>query len=130
PGQIPDKLVFAEEMKGNVIDLEGQELVAVELGHTDTDNTTCLHVPSIELVVAGDAVYNEVHLYLAQSNPQARREWIAALDKIEALEGRAVVRSHKGPQNPDDPRPIEETRQSIRDFARLAETTTTAQELY
>src|SRR6476646_1673609 len=55
PGQIPDKLVFAEEMKGNVIDLEGRELVAVELGHTDTDYTTCLNVPSIGLVVAGDA---------------------------------------------------------------------------
>jgi glyoxylase-like metal-dependent hydrolase (beta-lactamase superfamily II) len=56
PGQIPDKLVIAEELKGNVIDLEGHELVAVELGHTDTDHTTCLHVPSIGLVVAGDAV--------------------------------------------------------------------------
>ena len=53
PGQIPDRLVIAEELKGNVIDLEGQQLVAVELGHTDTDYTTCLHVPSIGLVVAG-----------------------------------------------------------------------------
>ncbi len=130
PGQIPDKLVFAEEMRGNVIDLEGQELVAVELGHTDTDDTTCLHVPSIGLVVAGDAVYNDVHLYLAQSNPQTRREWIAALDKIESLKPRAVVASHKRPEKPDDPRTIEETRQYIRDFDRLAETTTTAQELY
>ena len=130
PGQIPDKLVFAEEMNGNVIDLEGQELVAVELGHTDTDSTTCLHVPSIGLVVAGDAVYNEVHLYLAQSNPQARRVWIAALDKIEALKPREVVASHKRPENPDDPRTIEETRQYIRDFDRLAEKTTAAQELY
>jgi len=55
PGQNPDTLVIAEELKGNVIDLEGQELVAVELGHTDTDHTTCLNVPSIGLVVAGDA---------------------------------------------------------------------------
>ena len=130
PGQIPDKLVFAEEMRGNVIALEGQELVAVELGHTDTDSTTCLHVPSVGLVVAGDAVYNDVHLYLAQSNPELRREWIAALDKIESLKPRAVVASHKRPEKPDDPRTIEETRQYIRDFDRLAEATTTAQELY
>src|SRR6476646_4248320 len=33
PGQIPDSLVIAEELKVNVIDLEGHELVAVELGH-------------------------------------------------------------------------------------------------
>ena len=130
PGQIPDKLVIAEELEGNVIDLEGQELVAVELGHTDTDDTTCLNVPSIGLVVAGDAAYNDVHLYLAESNPQTRREWIAALDKMESLNPRAVVASHKRPENEDNPKIIEETRQYIRDFDRLAEQTTTAQALY
>jgi glyoxylase-like metal-dependent hydrolase (beta-lactamase superfamily II) len=130
PDQIPDRLVIAEELKGSVIDLEGDELFAVELGHTDTDYTTCLHVPSIGLVVAGDAAYNDVHLYLAESNPQTRREWIAALDKIESLHPRAVVASHKRPENDDNPSVIELTRQYIRDFDRLAETTTTAQELY
>jgi len=130
PGQIPDNLVIAEELKGNVIDLEGQELVAVELGHTDTDQTTCLNVPSIGLVVAGDAAYNDVHLYLAESNAQKRQEWISALDKIESLNPRAVVASHKRPENDDHPRIIEETRQYIRDFDRLAEKTATAQELY
>ncbi len=130
PNQIPDSLVIAEELKGNVIDLEGHELVAVELGHTDTDDTTCLNVPSIGLVVAGDAAYNDVHLYLAESNAQKRREWISALDKIESLNPRAVVASHKRPENDDNPRIIEETRQYIRDFDRLAETATTAQDLY
>jgi glyoxylase-like metal-dependent hydrolase (beta-lactamase superfamily II) len=130
PGQIPNKLVVAEELKGSVFDLEGHELVAVELGHTDTDFTTCLNVPSIGLVVAGDAAYNDVHLYLAESNGQTRREWIAALDEIESLHPRAVVASHKRPDNSDDPRIIEETRQYIRDFDRLAGTTTSAQELY
>jgi len=80
--------------------------------------------------VAGDAAYNDVHLYLAESNPQTRREWIAALDKIEALGPRAVVASHKRPENDDNPRIIEQTRQYIRDFDRLAETTTSVRELY
>ncbi len=130
PDQIPNRLVIAEELKGNAIDLEGRELVAVELGHTDTDYTTCLNVPSIGLVVAGDAAYNDVHLYLVQSNVQTRREWISALDKMESLHPRAVVATHKRPENDDNPRIIEQTRQYIRDFDRLAGTTTTAQELY
>jgi glyoxylase-like metal-dependent hydrolase (beta-lactamase superfamily II) len=130
PGQIPDRLVIAEELKGNVIDLEGHDLVAVELGHTDTDHTTCLNVPSVGLVVAGDAAYNDVHLYLAESNAKTRREWISALDKIESLNPRAVIAAHKRPGNDDNPRIIEETRQYIRDFDRLAEMTSTAQELY
>jgi len=130
PGQIPDKLAIAEELEANVIDLEGNELVVVELGHTDTDHTTCLHVPSVGLVVAGDAAYNDVHLYLAESNAEKRQEWIAALNKIESLKPRAVVASHKRPENDDNPRIIEETRQYIRDFDRLVEKTKTAQEFY
>ena len=122
--------MIAEELKGNVIDLEGHDLVAVELGHTDTDFTTCLNVPSVGLVVAGDAAYNDVHLYLVESNAQSRREWISALDKIESLNQRAVIASHKRPGNDDNPRIMEETRQYIRDFDRIAEMTTTAQELY
>jgi glyoxylase-like metal-dependent hydrolase (beta-lactamase superfamily II) len=130
PGQIPDNLAIPDVLKGNSIDLEGHELVAVPLGHTDTDLTTCLHVPSIGLVVGGDAAYNDIHLYLAESNAKARQEWIAALDKIESLNPRAVVASHKRPGNDDNPKIIEETRQYIRDFDRLAGTTQTAQELY
>ena len=41
-----------------------------------------------------------------------------------------MVASHKRPENPDSPRIIEETRQYIRDFDRLAEVTKSAQELY
>ena len=130
PGQIPDQLVIADALDGGVIDLEGQHLIVVELGHTDTDQTTCLHVPSIGLVVAGDAAYNDVHLYLAESDAQERQEWIAALDTIESLNPDAVVASHKRPDTKDDPRIIEETRQYIRDFDRLLTATTTAQELY
>src|ERR1700676_1205332 len=130
PGQIPERLVLSNELKGNVIDLEGHDLVVVEVGHTDTDHTTCLHVPSVGLVVAGDVAYNDVHLYLVESNVQTRREWIAALDTIERLKPRAVIAGHKKAEKDDSPRIIEETRQYIRDFERLAETTTTARELY
>jgi hypothetical protein len=122
--------VIAEKLAGNVICLEGHDLIAVPLGHTDTDNTTCMHVPSIGLVVAGDAAYNDVHLHLGESNAKTRCEWIAALDKIEALKPRAVIAGHKRPGAEDSPKIIEETRQYIRDFDHVVESTTTARELY
>ena len=130
PGRIPQNLVMAEELKGDAFELEGRELRVVQLGHTDTDATTCLHVPSIGLVVAGDAVYNDVHLYLVESNAEQRQEWLAALDKIAALKPTAVIASHKRPENDDSPRIIEETRQYIRDFDRLLKTTSSRKELY
>jgi glyoxylase-like metal-dependent hydrolase (beta-lactamase superfamily II) len=130
PNQIPDVISIADPLEGNEIDLEGNKLVVVRVGHTDTDDTTCLHVPSIGLVVAGDAVYNGIHPFLVESNRQTRLEWIAALDKIDALKPSAVVAGHKIPSNDDSPQNVEETRQYIRDFIRLNDATKTARELY
>jgi glyoxylase-like metal-dependent hydrolase (beta-lactamase superfamily II) len=130
PNQLSDVISIADPMDSDEIDLEGNRLVVVKVGHTDTDNTTCLHVPSIGLVAAGDAVYNGIHPFLIESNRQTRLEWIAALDKIDALKPSVVVAGHKIPSNDDSPKIIEETRQYIRDFIRLNDATKTPRELY
>src|ERR1700748_2115043 len=64
---IPPTEVTAVTVPGNRFTLEGHELVIVEVGPTDSADTTVLHVPDLELVVAGDVIYNGVHMYLAQS---------------------------------------------------------------
>ena len=131
PDQISSQLAIAKALAGDVINLEGQDLVSVPLGRTDTATTTCLHVPSIGLIAAGDAAYNGVHLHLSESpDQQKRREWIAALDKMESLKPRAVIAGHKRVGSVDSPKVIQETRQYILDFDRLAGMTTTARELY
>jgi glyoxylase-like metal-dependent hydrolase (beta-lactamase superfamily II) len=130
PDQIDSTIPIAEEIEGNTIRLQGEELIAVSLGHTDTDNTTCLHVPSIGLVVAGDAVYNDVHLHLGESNPDKRKEWIAAIGTIRSLKPKAVVAGHKRPGREDAPTILDETRQYIEDFDRIAASTSTPLELY
>jgi glyoxylase-like metal-dependent hydrolase (beta-lactamase superfamily II) len=130
PGQIDSTLGVAAELKGGVIELEGEQLVSVPLGHTDTESTTCLHAPSIGMAVCGDAVYNDVHLHLGESNAEGQKEWISALDKIESLNPVAVIAGHKRPGAPDTPNSIEETRKYIRDFGRIAANTETALELY
>jgi glyoxylase-like metal-dependent hydrolase (beta-lactamase superfamily II) len=130
PGEIPDRLLVAEPLEGNELELEGRKLVALNAGRTDTAHTTCLHVPSIGLIVGGDAVYNGIHPYLGETDTQSRLEWIATLDKLEALKPTAVIAGHKVPENDDDPRIIAETRQYLRDFNRLNAATTTARELY
>ena len=130
PGQIPDRLTIAETLDGGTLSLEGNAINAVDIGHTDTDHTTCLHVPSIGLVVAGDAIYNGTHPYLVESGERDLEAWLAAIDKIEALNPRAVVVGH-GPLDPDNsPRHIQETRRYIQDFIRLKDETVTAQELF
>jgi glyoxylase-like metal-dependent hydrolase (beta-lactamase superfamily II) len=130
PGQVPSSLAAPEVLEGDTFYLEGEELKVVELGHTDTVDTTALHVPSTGLVVSGDAVYNNTHPYLAECDGNARNEWLRALDKIDALHAQAVVAGH-GVLDPDSsPRHIEETRRYIRDFNVADAATTTVMELY
>ena len=129
-GRLPSDVVFPEPLEEGKIELEGHELLAVELSHTDTDHTSGLWVAEVRLLVAGDAAYNDVHLYLAESDPQGRREWIGALDTIELLHPQAVIAGHQRAGRHDGPEIIEETRQYIRDFDRIAETARTARDLY
>ncbi|MEJ0011579.1 MAG: MBL fold metallo-hydrolase [Bauldia sp.] len=130
PGQIPARLTVASPLKGDVFDLEGREFRVVDTGHTDTNDTTSVYVPSLHMVVAGDAIYNETHPFLAESNHDGRIAWLAAIDRIAALKPKVVVVGH-GPLDPDnDPRHIAATHRYIEDFDRLDGETATALELY
>ena len=132
PKQLPKRLVIAEELRTNVLELEGESLVVIPLRFTDTAGTTCLQAPSLELIAAGDAAYNRVHPRLVESNQnQKRDEWRSALDKMESFKPRPVVAGHKNMKNDDDgPRVIGQTKQYILDFQELAARTTSARELY
>ncbi len=130
PGEILDRLPVAVPLQGDALELEGHRLTVVDAGRTDTAVSTCLHVPSIGLLVGGDAVYNGIHPYLGETDRDSRLEWIATLDRLEALGAGTVIAAHKVPGAEDHPRVIGETRQYLRDFDRLAASTSTARELY
>jgi glyoxylase-like metal-dependent hydrolase (beta-lactamase superfamily II) len=130
PGNIPDRLLIAEPLKENYLELEGRKLVVINAGRTDAAHSTCLHVPSIGLIVAGDVVYNGIHPYLGETDTGSRLEWISSLEKLEALNPKAVIAGHKVPENDDNPRSIAETQRYLRDFNRLNESTKSARELY
>ena len=130
PGQNPESPVLAVPVPADGIELEGERLAAVEVGHTDTDQTTVLHVPSIGLVVAGDAVYNNVHLYLLETVDGGMKAWLSALDTIEALNPASVVAGHKDANRPDAPETIAETRRYLLDAQELLATSGTARSFY
>ena len=130
PGQIPDSPVLATPPPDNTFDLEGSPLRIIEVGHSDTDETTVLHVPSIGLVAAGDVVYNGVHQYLAESGNGGLLAWKKALDIVAALRPRHIVAGHKNKALEDDPKAIEETRRYLEDADRLHASSQSAREFY
>jgi glyoxylase-like metal-dependent hydrolase (beta-lactamase superfamily II) len=102
PGQIPETTVTAVPPENNLIELEGHPFDVVEVGHTDTDAASVLHVPDLDLVVAGDAVYNGVHQYLAESADGGRDKWRSAIDIVKTLNPRWIVAGHKNKDLDDD----------------------------
>jgi glyoxylase-like metal-dependent hydrolase (beta-lactamase superfamily II) len=132
PNQLPRRLVVAKGLDSNTIELEGERLIVIPLGFTDSAGTTCVHAPSLELIAAGDAAYNGVHLHLSESpDHQKRQQWIAAVDKMASLQPRIVVAGHKNIKHDDDgPRVLGQTRQYILDFEELVTKTASAKELY
>ncbi|MFF0118719.1 MBL fold metallo-hydrolase [Micromonospora arida] len=130
PGLIPESPVDAVPVPADGFLLEGNLIQPVETGHTDTDQSTVLHVPSIGLVVAGDVVYNGVHQYISESANGGLRQWLDALDRVEALAPRAVVASHKNRDLPDDPASIDQTRQYLLNVERLLAEKQTASEFF
>jgi glyoxylase-like metal-dependent hydrolase (beta-lactamase superfamily II) len=130
PGQLATKFVAPEAYEHDTFTLEGHELRIIEQGHTDSPDTTSLHVPSIGLIVAGDVVYNQCRMYVGDTTPESRKNWIAALDRLAALDPEIVVAGHKKPGAPDSPSAIQDTKRYLQDFDRLQKTKTSDQELF
>ena len=129
---IPPTPVTAVTVPDNRFTLEGHDLVIVEVGPTDTDDTTVLHIPDLELVVAGDVIYNGVHMYLAQSVVVGGfGPWRDAIDKVEALKPRHIVAGHQNKQLDDDAeRTIAETREYLDDADELLRIENTAVDFF
>jgi glyoxylase-like metal-dependent hydrolase (beta-lactamase superfamily II) len=130
PGQVPTKLVPPEPYDRDTITLEGHDLRIIDQGHTDSADTTSLYVPSIDLIVAGDVVYNQCHMYVGDTTPESRKDWIAALDRLAALNPTTVVAGHKKPGAPDSPSAIQDTKRYIQDFDRLQKTAASDKQLF
>jgi glyoxylase-like metal-dependent hydrolase (beta-lactamase superfamily II) len=131
PGQLPAGELTVSIVSAQGFELDGVALVPVEVGHTDTDATTMLHVPAMSLLVAGDVVYNGVHLYLTESGGVGGLdEWLAALGTAEALRAATVVAGHKDPNAFNNPSQIQATRRYLTDARRLLESSVSAEEFY
>jgi hypothetical protein len=130
PGQLPATLAFPEPYDQDVFSIEDHEVRITEQGRTDTVDTTSLHVPAIDLVVGGDVLYNECHMFVADSTPESRANWIAALDRLAALNPKIAVAGHKKPGAPDSPAAIDASKRYLTDFGRLQEATRNDHELY
>jgi glyoxylase-like metal-dependent hydrolase (beta-lactamase superfamily II) len=130
PGQIAETVALPEALDGDYFELEGHPLVVIETGHTDTVDTTALHVPDLGLIVSGDVAYNHCHMYVGATTADSRSEWVAALDRLAALNPAAVVTGHKDPTQGNPPTVLAESRGYLEYYGQLREAALPDQELF
>ena len=98
PGQevSGEKPTFEALPSSNEIDLDGHMLKAYDVVQGDSPANSFMHVPDLELVVAGDLVYGDCYQYLVEANTKEKRiNWIKAVEQIESLRPQIVVPGHK-----------------------------------
>ena len=130
PGQIADTIPPPEPLESPEIQLEGAAIEVIETGRTDTVDTTSLHVPDLGLIVSGDVAYNHCHMYVGDTTTDIRADWIAALDRLAALNPTAVVTGHKDPTQGNPPTVLAESRDYLEYYGQLREEGLPDQQLF
>ncbi|KAK4065626.1 hypothetical protein Trihar35433_7746 [Trichoderma harzianum] len=132
PNQIDHDSVLPEELgDSNTLSLEGHVLQVHEAGDSDTTDTTFLHIPDLNLIVAGDIVYNDVHPFLGEAaTPERRRSWLACLEKIAKLNPHTVIAGHKRDGAVDGSNNVQATIEYIETFEIMLLQTKDAIELF
>lgn len=93
---------------------------AIEVGDSDTYDSTVLWVPDLRLAVCGDVVYGEVQQMLLEANTKIKREeWIRAMERVQALDPVYVVAGHKKAEEPDGAWHLANTKKYLLDWGSL-----------
>jgi len=87
-------VVVIEQFDGNFITFESSQIEILKDIQGDTDENTMLWIPGQRILIAGDVVFNNMHLYTAETDSKARKEWLNSLQKIRELNPSVVVPGH------------------------------------
>jgi glyoxylase-like metal-dependent hydrolase (beta-lactamase superfamily II) len=53
-----------------------------------------LWIPGQRILIAGDVLFNNMHLYTAETDSKARGQWLNSLNKIRELKPSVVIPGH------------------------------------
>ena len=90
--QIADALTTPEALTGKSILIDGQELTVVEAAHAgESESAAGLALPGKKGLIAGDLVYHDIHLVLAECEWQG---WIDNLTALKAMGFETIYPGH------------------------------------
>jgi len=78
----------------NFIRFENSEIEILKEVRGDTDENTMLWLPGQRTLIAGDVLFNDMHVYTAETDMMARKRWLNVLQTIRDLKPAVVIPGH------------------------------------
>jgi glyoxylase-like metal-dependent hydrolase (beta-lactamase superfamily II) len=97
-------------------ELEGHRFEVLGPMAGDHVHSTAVWIPDAKTLVAGDLLFNEMHLWLGEILKPGRLAWAKSVESLGALGATRVVAGHKKPGMPDDTSAIDYTRRYLQVF--------------
>jgi glyoxylase-like metal-dependent hydrolase (beta-lactamase superfamily II) len=88
------QVVAIEKFDGNFIKFESSQIEVIKNIQGDTDENTMLWIPGQRILIAGDVLFNNMHVYTAETNNKARGKWLNSLQKIRELKPSIAIPGH------------------------------------
>jgi glyoxylase-like metal-dependent hydrolase (beta-lactamase superfamily II) len=112
------------------VDGHAVEVVSNLQGDANTPTNSYVWVPSLSAQVEGDLVYDQVHVWLAESDSTTRAAWRETLRRLGAQKPKTAVAGHKRSADlPNSPDAVAFTARYIADFETARATAQNAEEL-
>jgi glyoxylase-like metal-dependent hydrolase (beta-lactamase superfamily II) len=118
PDQLFDKPAVPVALEKPELTVEGHTLIPIKFGQSDVSDSSVVHIPELDTLVAGDVIYNDIHVWMFRSTHDHRLAWIETLNEVEKLHPKTIIAGHSDPDAPDNDgsRLLNQTRQYIHDF--------------
>jgi glyoxylase-like metal-dependent hydrolase (beta-lactamase superfamily II) len=88
------QVVAIEKFDGNSIEFEMSKIEVLKNIQGDTDENTMLWIAGQRILIAGDVLFNKMHVYTAETDSKARGKWLNSLQKIRELKPSVVIPGH------------------------------------
>ncbi len=88
------EVVAIEKFDGNFIEFERSKIELLKDVQGDTDENTMIWIPGQRILIAGDVLFNNMHVYTAEADTQARGKWLNSINKIRELKPSVVIPGH------------------------------------
>ena len=88
------QVVAIEKFDSNFIEFENSKIELLRDVQGDTDENTMLWIPGQRVLISGDVLFNDMHVYTAETDSKAREKWLKSLQEIRELKPSVVIPGH------------------------------------